>query len=198
MSARASSGRRPKLRNHVRLSAATAGLAVNRDCEGVGAAGLARLYWRDLLPLSTLGLGTAALMLGVAMLLSVNFALSGQFAWTPGGYGIVFARMMQDGIVARYLGDHCPDPRLRLCPYRYKFPSTADEFLWKDGPFKELGGFAGLGDEMRAIVLGSLAEYPVQQIEAAAVARPSNSSRSRVARACSPRSGTPTALLSTT
>jgi hypothetical protein len=78
--------------------------------------------------------------------------------------------MMQDGIVARYLDDHCPDPRLRLCPYRYKLPSTADEFLWKDGPFKELGGFAGLGDEMRAIVLGSLAEYPVQQIEAAAVA----------------------------
>jgi hypothetical protein len=136
----------------------------------VAAAGLARLYWRDLLPLSTLGLGTAALMLGVVMLLSVNFALSGQFAWTPGGYGIVFARMMQDGIVARYLDDHCPDPRLRLCPYRYKLPSTADEFLWKDGPFKEFGGFAGLGDEMRAIVLGSLAEYPVQQIEAAAVA----------------------------
>jgi hypothetical protein len=85
-----------------------------------------------------------------------NFALSGQLAWTPGGYGIVFARMMEDGIVARYLEDHCPDARLRLCPYRHRLPRTADEFLWSKGPFDELGRFAGLGEEMRTIVwLGS-------------------------------------------
>jgi hypothetical protein len=121
----------------------------------------------DLVPLRALGRGAAALVLGVAMLLGTNFALSGKFAWTPGGYGIVFARMMQDGIVARYLEDHCPDPRLRLCPYRHKLPRTADEFLWSDGPFNALGRFAGLGDEMRTIVLESLAEYPGQQIETA-------------------------------
>jgi hypothetical protein len=136
----------------------------------VAAAGLARIYRRDLLPLVALGRGAAALALGVAMLLGTNFALSGQLAWTPGGYGIVFARMMEDGIVARYLDDHCPDPRLRLCPYRHKLPRTADEFLWKDGPFSELGGFAGLGEEMRTIVLESLAEYPGEQIETAIAA----------------------------
>jgi hypothetical protein len=136
----------------------------------VAAAGLARIYRRDLLPLVALGRGAAALALGVAMLLGTNFALSGQLAWTPGGYGIVFARMMEDGIVARYLDDHCLDPRLRLCPYRHKLPRTADEFLWKDGPFSELGGFAGLGEEMRTIVLESLAEYPGEQIETAIAA----------------------------
>ena len=123
-------------------------------------AGLARLYRRDLLPLPTLGRGAGALALGVAMLLGANFALSGQLAWTPGGYGIVFARMMQDGIVARYLEEHCPDAKLRLCPYRHKLPRTADEFLWNDGPFNELGRFAGLGDEMRTIVLESLVGIP--------------------------------------
>ena len=66
----------------------------------VAAVGLARLYWRDLLPLAALGRGAAALMLGAAMLLGTNFSLSGQFSWTPGGYGIVFARMTEDGIVA--------------------------------------------------------------------------------------------------
>jgi hypothetical protein len=136
----------------------------------VAAAGLARLYRRDLLPLPALGRGAGALALGVVMLLSTNFALSGQFAWTPGGYGIVFARMMEDGIVARYLEDHCPDARLRLCPYRHRLPRTADEFLWSEGPFDELGRFAGLGEEMRTIVLESLAEYPGMQIETAATA----------------------------
>ena len=136
----------------------------------VVAAGLARLRWRDLLPLAALGQGAAALMLGGAMLLGANFALSGQFAWTPGGYGIVFARMMEDGIAARYLEEHCPDERLKLCPYRHKLPRTADEFLWSDGPFNELGRFAGLGEEMRRIVLESLIEYPGQQIETAIAA----------------------------
>ena len=82
----------------------------------VAAAGLARLCRRDLLPLPALGRGAAALALGVAMLLGTNFALSGQLAWTPGGYGIVFARMMEDGIVARYLEDHCPEARLQALP----------------------------------------------------------------------------------
>jgi hypothetical protein len=106
----------------------------------------------------------------VVMLLGANFALSGKVAWTPGGYGIVFARMVQDGFVARYLDEHCPQEQFKLCPYRHRLPRTADEFLWSDGPFTELGRFAGLGEEMRSIVLGSLAEYPGPQIEAATVA----------------------------
>jgi hypothetical protein len=104
------------------------------------------------------------------MLLAANYVVARQVAWTPGGYGILFARMLQDGIVTRYLDDHCPDPRLRLCPYRKELPLDADEFLW-DGPiFEKLGRFDGLGDEMRTIVLESLRDYPGTQIKAALVA----------------------------
>ena len=52
--------------------------------------------------------GGTALATGAAMLLAANFALSGQLAWTPGGFGIAFGRMLQDGIVKRFLDDHCP------------------------------------------------------------------------------------------
>ena len=45
--------------------------------------------------------GTLTVVAGAVMLLSANFALSGQFAWTPGGYGVAFGRMLQDGIVTR-------------------------------------------------------------------------------------------------
>ncbi len=130
-------------------------------------AAMLRLRGRDAVTAGTLLRGAGALVLGATMLLTANFALSGGFAWTPGGYGIVFARLLQDGIVARYLEDHCPEQRLKLCPYRHKLPATADAFLWNDGPFNELGRFAGLGAEMRTIVLESLAEYPGEQIEAA-------------------------------
>ena len=77
------------------------------------------------------------------MLVAANFALSGQLAWTPGGSGVAFGRMMQDGIVARYLSDHCPHESLKLCPYRDKLPATADEFLWGNSMFNTLGRFEG-------------------------------------------------------
>jgi hypothetical protein len=111
-----------------------------------------------------------ALVLGVALTLSANYVVSSRFAFTPGGYGILFGRMLQDGIVSRYLDDHCPDTRLRLCPVRKEIPRDADAFLWGGGIFNDLGRFAGLGDEMRTIVLGSLRDYPGRQIMAALVA----------------------------
>ena len=111
----------------------------------------------------------ASIMLGVVMLLSTNYALSGAFAWTPGGYGLAFGRMLQDGIVTRYLNDHCPNPQLKLCPYRNQLPLDADDFLWDDSVFNRLGRFVGLGDEMRTIVVGSLRDYPAMQLKAALV-----------------------------
>jgi hypothetical protein len=120
-----------------------------------------------LVPRRRLGSAVATLGLGVVMLLGANYALSKTLAWTPGGYGIAFGRMLQDGIVARYLSDHCPDPRLKLCPYRDQLPRNADVFLWGASVFDKLGRFVGLEDEMRFIVLDSLLDYPTMQIETA-------------------------------
>jgi hypothetical protein len=114
--------------------------------------------------------GSLTIVAGAAMLLAANFALSGQFAWTPGGYGVAFGRMMQDGIVARYLNDHCPELKLKLCPYRNELPPTADDFLWGHSMFDKLDRFQGLNDEMGFIVQRSLVEHPLWQAEAALVA----------------------------
>jgi hypothetical protein len=80
--------------------------------------------------------------------------------------------MLQDGIVVRYLDEHCPDRRLRLCAYRHELPTDADVFFWSgDGTvFNKLGRFAGLGDEMGLIVTESLRAYPAWQVQAAAIA----------------------------
>lgn len=78
--------------------------------------------------------------------------------------------MLQDGIVTRYLNDHCPDPKLRLCQYRTELPLDADTFLWGKSVFDQLGRFAGLGDEMRTIVLSSLRAYPGMQAKDALIA----------------------------
>jgi len=112
-------------------------------------------------------LAALALALGVLLTLGANYVVSARFAFTPGGYGIVFGRMLEDGIVSRYLHDHCRHENLKLCPYRRELPLNADEFLWGKSVFNRLGRFDGLGEEMRTIVLGSLREYPTLQVETA-------------------------------
>ncbi|MDE2601852.1 MAG: hypothetical protein KGL62_05715 [Bradyrhizobium sp.] len=131
---------------------------------------IVRPWLRGRIAVSGLLQGSLTIVVGAAMLLAANFALSGQLAWTPGGYGVAFGRMMQDGIVASYLRAHCPEQKLKLCPYRDRLPATADDFLWGNSMFNTLGRFEGLDDEMGFIVLHSLAEYPAWQAEAAIVA----------------------------
>jgi hypothetical protein len=131
---------------------------------------LARPFLGKRIPLAGLAQGSLTLLAGGLMLLSANYALSGNWAWTPGGYGVAFGRMMQDGIVARFLNDHCPRERFKLCPYRNELPATADEFLWGKSVFNSLGRFEGMNDEMSYIVVHALADYPGWQAQAALAA----------------------------
>jgi hypothetical protein len=133
---------------------------------GLAAVALIAAWWK-LVPRSGLAAVANAMVLSAVMLLAANFVIGKTIAWTPGGYGLAFGRMLQDGIVTRYLNDHCPDPRLQLCPYRKELPLDADTFLWDDSVFDKLGRFDGLDDEMRTIVLGSLRDYPAMQVETA-------------------------------
>jgi hypothetical protein len=128
---------------------------------------MARPWLGRRLPIAGLAQASMTIVAGGLMLVSANHALSGKWAWTPGGTGVAFGRMMQDGIVAHYLNDHCPREKLKLCPYRDQLPATADEFLWGKSMFNTLGRFEGMNDEMGTIVVGSLADYPAWQAGAA-------------------------------
>ncbi|MGM4958263.1 hypothetical protein ACT4MK_23605 [Bradyrhizobium barranii] len=135
---------------------------------GLCAAGwMVRPFLGARLPLAGLARASLTIVAGGLMLVSANHALSGKWAWTPGGYGVAFGRMMQDGIVARFLSDHCPREHYKLCPYRNQLPATADEFLWGKSMFNTLGRFEGMNDEMGYIVVHSLADYPAWQAGAA-------------------------------
>jgi len=142
---------------------ATLGVLLGLCCAGA----MLRPWLRQRLPLLALARGAMTVVAGGLMLLTTNFALSGDFAWTPGGAGVAFGRMMQDGIVAQYLRDHCATTKLKLCPYRNELPATADDFLWGHSMFNTLGRFKGLNDEMAFIALHSLADYPAWQAQAA-------------------------------
>jgi hypothetical protein len=125
------------------------------------------LFDRRLVALVQIVHGVAAILLGATMLIAANYAVAGRVSWTPGGVGILFGRMLQAGIATRYLDEHCPDTRFKLCDHLGELPASADEFFWGASVFDRLGRFDGLNDEMRTIVLESLIQYPRLQIQAA-------------------------------
>lgn len=122
------------------------------------------------LPRGRLFSGALAIGLGAALVFAANFTVTKRLVWTPGGFALSFGRMLQDGIVKKYLDEHCPRARLVLCAYKDELPRDADEWFWGSPLFDKLGRFAGLDHEMEQIALASLAEYPLLQIKTAAVA----------------------------
>jgi hypothetical protein len=124
----------------------------------------------DRLPRRRLGNGALAIVLGAALVFAANAAITKRLTWTPGGFALSFGRMLQDGIVKKYLDEHCPRARLVLCAYKDELPRDADEWFWGSPLFDKLGRFAGLDHEMEKIALASIVEYPLLQIKTAAIA----------------------------
>jgi hypothetical protein len=123
------------------------------------------------LPKPRLWLAAGSVAAGIALCPVSNFAITGNFAFTPGGGSFLFGRLIEDGIVARYLGEQCPDSALRLCDFKATLPDTADGWLWDDdSPFRILGTWKGLGDEESTITRATLARYPLMHAETAAIA----------------------------
>jgi len=125
---------------------------------------------RKRMPALALGRGVIALVLAAVLVFAADYAVAKRLAWTPGGFALSFGRMLQDGIVNKYLDAHCPDPSLQLCAYKDQLPDDADVWFWGNGLFDKLGRFAGLGKEMEKIAVGSLIEYPGLQLKTAAIA----------------------------
>jgi hypothetical protein len=110
-----------------------------------------------------------ALATGLVLAPLSNLVIAGQFTFTPGGANFFFARLVQDGIVARYLADRCPDPTLRLCDYRDQMPTNADDWLWGyDSPLHKLGWWEGFEPEAKRIIGESLIRYPLAHLTTAA------------------------------
>ncbi len=108
-------------------------------------------------------LPVAALVLSALINPLANLAIAGRFAATPGGIAFVFGRLLEDGMVARYLADHCPQPAQPLCMYRNDLPDTANDFLWDDDAiFNAIGGMQGGEPYMRAVIIGSLKSEPIR------------------------------------
>lgn len=120
-------------------------------------------------PTPSVAPAAAALVLGLAVAPLSNFVITGKLSFTPGGASFFFNRLVEDGIVTRYLDKTCPDPSLRICAYRAEISTGYDDWLWRnDTPFWKLGGWQGYSDEQRRIILATLTSDPISHLTTAA------------------------------
>lgn len=120
------------------------------------------------LPRPALLAPAAAIMFGLLLAPVSNFLIAGRFAFTPGGANFAFVRIVDDGILARFLAEHCPDETLRICAYRDEVPTSGNDWLWGDGPlWSKLGGPLEFEAEAGRIVLKTLILYPGAHLRSA-------------------------------
>jgi len=119
------------------------------------------LFDRARLPRIRVAQGVFAIALGAVIVLGTNFMLVKRVTWTPGGSAMYFGRMLQAGIVAKYLDKYCPDPALKLCAIKDRLPDNADDWFWANKDFDALGRFAGMTAEMQKVAFGAAAEFPL-------------------------------------
>ena len=138
-------------------------------CAGLAVALIAIAALRLPLPRPRLVTPLAAMLAGLMLAPVSNLAIGGKFAFTPGGESFLFGRLIQDGIIARYLADRCPDPSVQLCRYANTLPPTADDWLWhNETAFYKLGGWRDYAAEERRIIRETLWLYPFQYVVTAA------------------------------
>lgn len=135
----------------------------------VGALWLLTRLARGVLPPARLTLAAGAVAAGIALCPISNWAITGTFAFTPGGSSFLFGRMLESGLVTPYLAERCPRVALRLCAYKdvLKDNEDSDYWLWDpNSPFRKITPHERDAEE-RAVIFGTLARYPWRQLTAA-------------------------------
>jgi len=105
-----------------------------------------------------------SIVIGLSILanLAINGAIHHRISiLTPYGWGNALFALNKSGLVAPYLNTTCEKDQYRLCQFKETLPHDQGNFLWAtQSPFNKLGGFSGMEDESRQIVLGIVMQQP--------------------------------------
>lgn len=151
----------------VALTILSVGVHMSHVAVGAGliivltAMALLSLRW-DAFPRPRLIAPFVAVALGTLWVPSTNWLATGEFYITKAGHVLQMALFVQDGLVKEYLDVACPEGvQLKLCAHKDELPQTADEFLWGESPFEELGGWTAMHDEADAVIAGAIKRFPL-------------------------------------
>ncbi len=78
------------------------------------------------------------------ILCTLNYVKGFGFTLSSGSHVFVSAKLVETGIMKKYLDDSCGAKPLKLCQYKDELPNTLSEYLWEDySPLYKVGGWQG-------------------------------------------------------
>jgi hypothetical protein len=95
----------------------------------------------------------------VAILLN-NIVVHHSVALFPAGQSFLLANMIEHGPARRYLQEACPAAGYKICRIAKSLPATSYELLGATDAYRELGGFDGMREEAKPVVIGTLRSHP--------------------------------------
>ena len=110
-----------------------------------------------------------AVMIGTAWVPTTHWLTTGKAYFSEAGHVLQLALFIQDGLVKQYLDVACPEGvQLKLCAHKDELPETADEFLWGNSPFDDMGGWRAMHDEADMVIAGTMKRFPLDVAQAMA------------------------------
>lgn len=108
-----------------------------------------------------------AVVLGTGLIPATHYMAAGRAYFSESGQVLQLALFVQDGLAKKYLDEVCPGgAQLKMCAHKEELPWTADEFLWGESPFDDLGGWKAMHDEAAVIVKETIRTFPLEVAEA--------------------------------
>lgn len=99
----------------------------------------------------------AFVLLGITVanwliLCTLNYVKGFGFTLSSGSHVFMTAKLVETGIMKKYLYDSCNTKPLKLCQYKDELPNTLSEYLWEDySPLYKVGGWQGSRTENEMI-----------------------------------------------
>jgi hypothetical protein len=106
------------------------------------------------------GVLSVPLMLSATAILLNNIVIHHSFALFPAGQTYLLANMIEHGPARRYLQETCPAAGYKICSIAKSLPATSQDLLFDTHAYQELGGFGGMQEEAKQVVIGTLRSRP--------------------------------------
>ncbi len=100
------------------------------------------------------------LILSATAILLYNIVIHHSVTLFPAGQSFLLANMIEHGPARRYLQETCPAAGYKICSIAKSLPATSQDLLFDTHAYRELGGFDGMQEEAKLVVIGTLRSRP--------------------------------------
>ncbi|MEL6672555.1 MAG: hypothetical protein AAFR61_10200 [Bacteroidota bacterium] len=101
-----------------------------------------------------LGLWMATWLVALLMVPSTHALMGDEFRFSKASHVFFMGRMLDSGILDRYLDEYCEEKQWELCQYKDQLPEGCMDFIWNQekSPVYQMGGWEATEQEFSQII----------------------------------------------